>query len=112
MRNLVEYIHDASEEHESDLIDFGQPNTFIRNPAPNKAEWDFIQDAHPFLLHFSFPIGIGEQGAEKWADVVSDIMTQGTMGKTPLHQQIKMQHKMMVARHLASGKPIEEYKNP
>ncbi len=34
------------------------------------------------------------------------------MGKTPLNQQIEMQHEMMVARHLESGKPIEEYKNP
>ena len=112
MGNLVEYIHNDSEEHESDLIEWGRPNTFIRNPVPNKAEWDFVQDTHPFLLHFSFPMGIDKHGAEQWADIVSDIMTQGTMGKTPLHQQIEMQHEMMVARHLESGKKIEEYKNP
>jgi hypothetical protein len=46
--NLVEYIHNASEENESGLIELGRPNTFIRNPVPNKAEWDFVQDAHPF----------------------------------------------------------------
>ncbi len=39
-------------------------------------------------------------------------MTQGRMGTTPLHQQIEMQQEMMVAGHLESGKPIEEYKNP
>ncbi len=96
------------------MIEVGRPNTFICSPVPSKAEWDFVQHAHEFLLHFSFPVGIGEQGVEKWADiVVSDIMTQGRIGATLLCQQIEMQHEsMMVARHLESGKPIEEYKNP
>jgi hypothetical protein len=59
-----------------------------------------------FLLHFSFPMGIGEQGIKMWADIVSDIMTQGRTGTIQLYQQIKMQHESMVASHLKSGKPI------
>jgi hypothetical protein len=86
MSNLVTYIHNDNEENESKLIEVGRPNTFIRNPVPTKAECDFLQDAHRCLLQFSFPMGIGEQGIQMWADTVSDIMTQGRTGMTPLYQ--------------------------
>jgi hypothetical protein len=45
MSNPIDYIHNASEKHDLDLIMFGSPNAFIHNPVPNKAGWDFIQDA-------------------------------------------------------------------
>jgi hypothetical protein len=45
MSNIVTYIHNASEEYESKLLEVGRPNTFISNLVPTKAEWDFVQDS-------------------------------------------------------------------
>jgi hypothetical protein len=33
-------------------------------------------------------------------------------GNTPVYQQIEMLHANKIAEHLASGKPLKEYKNP
>jgi hypothetical protein len=38
MSNLDGYIHNASEDHESDLIKAGRPNTFICYPVRSKVE--------------------------------------------------------------------------
>ncbi len=104
MSNLVTYIYDANEEHESKLrwaailFQTKQNGTLYKMP---------ICSCHTSAS----PWALANKGVEKWDDVVSDIMIQGRMGTTPLYQQIETQHES-IARHLDSGKPIEVYEIP
>ncbi len=87
--NLVGYIRDASEEHDSDLIKSQQ---FFCNPVPTKVEWDAVQDIHLWLLQFCFPRQNRPDCRNQYSmgPIVSDIMvaaltfSSASIGKSSL----------------------------
>ncbi len=72
---LVRYARTVSEGHEQKLIDQGHPNTFVRNPAPSKREWDAIQSLHPKVLLCTTPMAscMSREDREAVCNLLTDI---------------------------------------
>ncbi len=77
MCHLHDYIRDASEKHEQQLIDAGRPGWFISNLVVTKRVWDAIPDLHPKSLMLSYCKGLDKEGNYAYAELLGHIMCAG-----------------------------------
>jgi hypothetical protein len=108
---LCPTVHDAREEHKSDLILKGRPKELIRTPVPTKKKWDAVLDLHLKFLLFCVQIGLNNDDAHEYADFLATVFSTSSPG-TPSYLKIQLYQLEHVAKHVARAKNIKDYKPP